>query len=377
MAMTQHHINASSYKGPLAGIRIVEFAGIGPGPFAAMLLADMGADIVRIDRIGGSDPWSGKVVRRNRSTLELDLRNPVDIETALNLIKHADALIEGYRPGVMERLGLGPDTCLALNPRLVFGRMTGWGQDGPLAKTAGHDIGYIAITGALAAIGPRDRPVPPLNLVGDLGGGSLYLVMGVLAAIIHARASGEGQVVDCAICDGTVSLMSMFSDLVAQTKWQLERETNVLDGVAPYYGVYECSDGKHIAVGALEPQFYAQLCQSLGRAVDDEGFRTDPRNWPSLRAAFATIFKTQTQPHWCAVFEGSDACFAPVLTLDEAPLHPHLAARQTFVEANGLVQPAPAPRFSKTPGDIRAAESTHTDAQSVLRRWQTSAAPKP
>lgn len=336
--------------GPLAGVRIVEFVGIGPGPFAAMLLADMGADIIRIDRPGGNDPWTRKVIRRNRRTVTANLKDPRDMAGVQALCAKADILIEGFRPGVMERLGLGPDDLLATNPALVYGRMTGWGQDGPLAPTAGHDINYIAITGALAAIGPAERPVPPLNLVGDLGGGALYLAMGVLAAHLHARKTGQGQVVDCAISDCTASLMGMFSDLAEQGRWNTaSRESNLLDGAAPFYRTYRCKDGGFMSVGALEPAFYAALCQGLGLLVLPEAERMDRARWPEQTESMAAVFATRTRDEWAAVFATSDACAAPVLTLDEAPHHPHNQARGAFVDVNGAVQPAPAPRFSAMP----------------------------
>ncbi len=339
--------------GPLAGLRIVEFAGIGPGPFAAMLLADLGADIVRIDRPGRTDV-SGGVVDRGRATAVADLKQPGDRNAVLALTDRADALIEGFRPGVMERLGLGPDVVLARNPRLVYGRMTGWGQSGPLATAAGHDIDYIAITGALAAIGGRDRPVPPLNLVGDYGGGSLYLVMGLLAGIISARQTRRGQVVDAAICDGAASLMAMFCGLTARGQWQAGRERNLLDGGAPFYRTFECADGRHLAVGALEPKFYALLLQRLG-LQGPEWDRDDTLGWPALHERFAALFRTRGRDEWCALLEGSDACVAPVLELAEAPSHPHMAARGSYTVVDGTIHPAPAPRFSGTPAPLRPA----------------------
>lgn len=343
----------SARTGPLAGLRIVEFAGIGPGPFAAMLLADMGAEVVRIDRAGGADPYSGPVIQRGRDRVEANLKDPGDRALVLDLLAGADALIEGYRPGVMERLGLGPDEVLARNPRLVYGRMTGWGQTGPLAQAAGHDINYIAVTGALAAIGPAEHPVPPLNLVGDSGGGSLYLVAGMLAALLSAARTGEGQVVDAAICDGAASLMALFSDFSAQGRWRDRREGNLLDGGSPSYRTYRCGDGEHVALGPLEPQFYALFLDLLG-LKDDPDFarRDDDALRPIQHRKLENLFLTKTRAEWCRLLEGTDTCFAPVLALREAPSHPHLAARGTFVTVDGIVQPAPAPRFSRTPAAI-------------------------
>ena len=336
-------------NGPLAGLRVVEFAGIGPGPFAAMLLADMGADVVRIDRPGATRR-ANDVTLRGRRIISLDLKKAEDAAAALALLDRAEALIEGFRPGVMERLGLGPDTVLARNPRLVYGRMTGWGQTGPMAQYAGHDIDYIAITGALAAIGPRGgKPVPPLNLVGDFGGGSLYLVMGILAAVIEARRSGRGQVIDCAISDCVVNMLSMFHGMLAAGTWKAERGANLLDGGAHYYNTYECADGKHIAVGALEPQFYATLRERAG--LTDPAFdeQRNPATWPAQGEKLAAVFRTRSRDEWCAILEKSDACVAPILTMAEAPEHDHLKARGAFIERDGITQSAPAPRFEATP----------------------------
>ena len=355
--------------GPLAGIRIVEFAGIGPGPFAAMLLADMGAEILRIDRPGGADPYSRHVLTRGRQTIVADLKDPAEVSLVLTLLASADALIEGAWPGVMERLGLGPDVVLERNPKLVYGRMTGWGQTGPLAKAAGHDLNYIAITGALAAIGTKAGPTPPLNLVGDFGGGALYLVMGVLAAILSARETGQGQVVDCAICDGTASLLAMFSDLSAQGRWSDERQANLLDGGAPFYRTYQCADGRHISIGALEPQFYALLRERAGLA-GPEFEREDKAAWPDLHRRLEDIFKNRTQAEWCALLEGTDVCFAPVLTLSEAPNHPHLKARGTFTTIDGVVQPAAAPRFSATPAEAGSVARRVWTAGEAVERWR-------
>ncbi|KAF0957009.1 CaiB/BaiF CoA transferase family protein [Rhodococcus sp. T7] len=337
--------------GPLAGLKIVELAGIGPGPYAAMLLADLGADVVRVERPGppasGVDPQLD-VLRRNRTSIVVDLRSPRGVDVVKQLTADADVLIEGFRPGVTERLGLGPEDLWSINPRLVYGRMTGWGQEGPLAHTAGHDIGYIAITGALASIGRRNEaPVPPVNFVGDFGGGSLFLVVGILAAVWEAVRSGRGQVVDAAIVDGAASLTGILHGLMASGGWQDERGTNFLDTGVPWYDTYATSDDRWMAVGALEPQFYATFTETLGLA-EDVADRTDPRGWPQLREAIRRAFASRTQAEWTAAFEGTDACVAPVLSLTEAPDHPHLTARGTFVDVGSVRQPAPAPRFSRT-----------------------------
>jgi alpha-methylacyl-CoA racemase len=344
------------HQGPLTGFRIVEFAGIGPGPFACMMLADMGADVVTLDRAGARKNQKSSA-SRGRKVVEIDLKDKAALGQTLDLLEHADALIEGFRPGVMERLGLGPDVVMARNPRLVYGRMTGWGQDGPLAQAAGHDINYISVTGALAAIGSVERPVPPLNLVGDFGGGALYLVVGVLAALLETCRSGKGQVVDAAMCDGAASLMSMFFDLTAAGRWTGGRESNLLDGGAHFYGVYQCACGSFISIGSIEPQFYALLRQLAG--LSDQAFdaQMEREAWPSLKQKLTDVFKTKSRDEWCRIMEGTDVCFAPVLTLTEAPLHPHMAARKTFVERHGVTQPAPAPRFSRTPSAIREPES--------------------
>ncbi|MFI8192244.1 CaiB/BaiF CoA transferase family protein [Streptomyces sp. NPDC085946] len=360
--------------GPLDGVRVVELAGIGPGPFAAMLLADLGADVVRVDRPGssplGGDP-ARDVTNRNKRSVLVDLKSPEGPGTVRALAARAEILVEGYRPGVAERLGVGPEECLALNPALVYGRMTGWGQRGPLAPLAGHDIGYIATAGALSMIGaPDGRPVFPVNLLGDYAGGSLYLATGVLAALLTARATGRGQVVDAAIVDGTAHLTAMFWGMLAEGTWQDARGRNLLDGGCPHYGVYETADGGWMAVGALEPQFYAVFVSLLGLDGEDLPDRADPRNWPELRAVFTARFKTAARDEWTAVFEGTDACVAPVLSLHEAAGHRHLAGRGTYTEAYGVTQPAPAPRFSDTPGTLRlppAVPGAHTP--DVARDW--------
>jgi len=345
-------------QGPLSGLRIVEFAGIGPGPFCGMLLSDLGADVVRIDRKGPGQQGGGRgspadVTARGRRSVALDLKAPEAIETCLKLLEQADGLIEGFRPGVMERLGLGPDVALSRNPKLVYGRMTGWGQTGPYAKAAGHDMNYIAITGALAAIGTTDKPVPPLNLVGDFGGGALYLAFGLLAGVIHARATGQGQVIDCAMSDGAASLMAMFYGFKAGGMWTEGRRSNLLDGGAHFYDTYQCADGKWISIGSIEPQFYLLLLEKTGISDPQFQHQMSREEWPELREKLAAVIKTKSRDDWCAIMDATDVCFAPVLTMDEAPNHAHNVARETFVEVAGVVQPAPAPRFSATPGAIQ------------------------
>ncbi|MEU2194023.1 CaiB/BaiF CoA-transferase family protein [Streptomyces fimicarius] len=359
--------------GPLTGVRVVELAGIGPGPFAAMLLADLGADVVRVDRPGGAglgiDP-AYDLTNRNKRSVLLDLKSDEGPARVLDLVERADILIEGYRPGVAERLGVGPEPCLARNPKLVYGRMTGWGQDGPLAERAGHDIAYLALTGTLSMIGkPDEPPTVPANLVGDYAGGSLYLVVGVLAALQHARAHGEGQVVDAAIVDGAAHLASMIHGMLAAGSWQDRRGANLLDGGCPFYGTYATSDGGHMAVGPLEGQFYAEFAGLLGIA-DDFPDRWDLARWDELRAAVTARFLTRTRAEWTEVFAGTDACVAPVLSLTEAPYHPHLAARSTFVEHSGITQPAPAPRFSATPVSVRGGPARPgADTAAVAADW--------
>jgi alpha-methylacyl-CoA racemase len=344
--------------GPLHGLRVVELAGIGPGPFAAMLLADLGADVVRVDRVGGASPIgtdpAGDLLNRGKRSIAVDLKQPAGVETVLGLAGRAHALIEGWRPGVAERLGVGPAAVLARNPALVYGRMTGWGQHGPLATTAGHDVDYIALAGALQPIGPAGGPPQiPINLVGDFGGGSLYLVVGILAALRDAERTGRGQVVDAAIVDGTAHLTTLLHGLRAAGLWQDRRGANLLDGGAPFYAVYQTADARHVAVGALEPQFYAELLRGLDldREPDLPG-QYDIAGWPRLRHRFAERFATRTRQEWTAHFAGGDACVTPVLTPDEATRDPHLAARGTFVERHGTIQPAPAPRFSATPAEL-------------------------
>ena len=358
--------------GPLQGLKVLEMAGIGPGPFCAMMLADMGAEVVRIDRLSHKGTGHrANVLNRGRRSIALDLKNPAAVETVLRMMEDADALIEGFRPGVMERLGLGPDVCLERNPRLIFGRMTGWGQSGPLAHTAGHDINYISIAGALGAMGYSDRaPAPPLNLVGDFGGGAMYLLTGILAALHERTNSGQGQIIDAAMTDGTASLLSPFFGLMEMNMWTTDRQANKLDGGAHYYGSYECSDGKYISIGSIEPQFYALLLEKC--EIKDEEFlaQQDQSAWPQLRGKLEKLFLTKTRSEWSDLMEGTDVCFAPVLDLGEAPSHPHNAARNTYVEFDGVTQPAPAPRFSRTQSQIKSSAAMvgeHTDQ--ILADW--------
>jgi alpha-methylacyl-CoA racemase len=355
--------------GPLRGVRVLEMAGIGPAPFACMLLADLGADVLRLDRPAAARTeaahrGAGKFVvpERGRPTLEVNLKSDEGRDEALRLAAAADVLVEGFRPGVMERLGLGPQECLRTNPRLVYGRMTGWGQDGPLAQAAGHDINYIGITGALHAIGPAARPVPPLNLVGDYGGGALYLAFGIVSALLEARTSGQGQVVDAAIVDGTLSMMAMALGRHAAGLWSDERASNLLDGGAPWYDTYETADGGFVAVGAIEPQFWEELRARIDADLPDAQQRQARAGWPMLRNRLAVIFRTRTRDEWAALLEGTDACVSPVLPLAELQSHPHNARRENLVTRDGVVQPAVAPRFSRTPGAIQA------DAESGERR---------
>ncbi len=358
--------------GPLAGLKIIELAGIGPAPFCGMLLADMGAEVVCVERTipPPLDPMTD-CLRRGKRSVKLDLKSGEGRETFLRLVKKADALLEGYRPGVMERLGLGPDDCLAHNDALVYGRMTGWGQDGPLAQAAGHDLNYISLTGALHAIGPRGgKPVPPLNLVGDFGGGALFLAFGMVSAILEARSSGRGQVVDAAMTDGSAVLMSLFHSLDAQGHFMTERGCNLLDGGAPFYDVYETSDGKYVSIGPIEPHFFALLVEKAGLDPAILAEQNDAGRWPGMRVGFEQVFKSRTREEWCLLLEGTDACFAPVLDLHEAPHHPHNRARETYMEIEGLTQPAPAPRFSRTPPEVRhAPRRPGADTEAVLKDW--------
>ncbi len=357
--------------GPLAGVKIVEIAGIGPGPFCAMMLADMGAEVIRVDRAGsvrGGDPSvpPGDLINRGRRSIGVDLKSPEGVETVMRLVEQSDGLIEGFRPGVAERLGIGPEECLARNPALAYGRMTGWGQEGPYASAAGHDINYIALAGALEPMGRRgEAPVPPLNLVGDFGGGGMYLAFGLVCAILEARGSGRGQVVDAAMVDGAASLMTFFHGFRAMGIWNDERGTNMLDTGAHYYDVYECSDGLFVSIGSIEPQFYAELREKLG--LDDPKWdaQMSRSEWPAFKEEFIEIFKTRTRDEWCEIMEHTDICFAPVLSMEEAPQHPHNVARGTFVEVAGITQPGPAPRFSRTEATIERPPphaGQHTDA---------------
>lgn len=358
--------------GPLKGIRVVEMAGIGPGPFCAMMLSDMGAEVIRVDRLAHKGAGHrANVLNRGRRSIAVDLKNPEGVAAVQSLIDRADVVIEGFRPGVMERLGLGPEECLARNPRLVFGRMTGWGQHGPLAPTAGHDINYISIGGALGAMGYADRPpAPPLNLVGDFGGGAMYLLAGVLAALVERGSSGQGQVIDAAMTDGTASLLSPFFGMMAMNMWTKERMDNRLDGGAHYYGSYACADGKHISIGSIEPQFYALLLELCN--IEDPEFQkqNDKAHWAPLRSKLETLFASQPREHWCTLLEGTDVCFAPVLDLEEAPQHPHNVARETYVDYDGVTQPAPAPRFSRTQSAIQSAAAIAGEhSEEILKDW--------
>ncbi len=366
--------------GPLQGVKVIELAGIGPGPFCGMMLADMGAEVLRIDRarnVPGAERrnMSGDVLGRGRRSVGVDLKHPKGVETVLRLVEQADVLFEGFRPGVVERLGLGPEVCLARNPRLVYGRMTGWGQDGPLAKAAGHDINYIALAGALDAIGRAgEAPVPPLNLVGDFGGGGMLLAFGILAALVERGHSGKGQVIDAAMVDGAAILMAIFHGMRASGFWSDERGTNMLDTGAHFYDVYETADGKYVSIGSIEPQFYAELLRLSGLEGEKLPAQMDRSRWPELKERVAKVIKTRTRYEWCETMEGSDVCFAPVLSMAEAPQHPHNRARGTFVEVEGVSQAAPAPRFSRTPPDISRPPphaGQHTDE--ALADWGLSA----
>lgn len=363
-------------RGPLAGLKVVELGGIGPGPFCSMLLSDLGADVLRIDRIAPSDsgiPMDNRfnLLNRGRRSVAMDLKKPEAVATVKRLLEQADALVEGFRPGVTERLGLGPDDCFKVNPKLVYGRMTGWGQDGPLAQSTGHDINFIALSGVLHSVGPRDGPpVLPLNLIGDFGGGALYLAFGIVCALLEARHSGHGQVVDAAMTDGAASLMTLVYGMRAAGYWTDERGTNRLDSGAPWYNVYQTKDDLYVAIGSTEPRFYRKTIEALGLCAEDLPDQHDRSAWPKVQILFAEAFRRKTRDEWCELMSGTDVCFSPVLSLGEAPEHPHNKARGTFVEIDGIVQPAPAPRFSRTTPAIQrppAQVGEHTDE--ALRDW--------
>lgn len=362
--------------GPLDGIRVVEMAGIGPAPFCGMLLADLGAEVIRVDRLAAADLGFDIATRfdlpnRGKRAVAVDLKSADGVAVVKELIEHADLLIEGFRPGVMERLGLGPDVCRAINPRLVFGRMTGWGQEGPLKHLAGHDINYIALTGVLHAVGPKDgAPVVPLNLIGDFAGGALYLAMGLLAALLEARRSGQGQVVDAAMVDGVANLMSMHYGYLQAGFWRNTRGSNAVDGGSPFYTTYRTRDGRYMAVGAVEKRFYGELLVRLGLGAEALPDQNDQTRWGELRDRFATVFAAKTQEEWTAIFADSDACVSPVLDMMESTAHPHMVARNSYVQGDGIVEPAPAPRFSRTPAGIRSAPvSPRADTHDALRAW--------
>ena len=363
-------------SGPLVGYKVIELAGIGPNPFCAMLLADMGAEVIRVDRVvdgGLGIPIDPKyaLLDRSRRSIAVDLKSPEGIELVLSMVEKSDALIEGFRAGVTERLGIGPDDCLKRNPRLVYGRVTGWGQDGPLAKVAGHDINYISLIGAAHAIGPNDNPPPPpLNLVGDFGGGGVYLALGVVAALLEAQKSGQGQVVDAAMVDGAASLMTAIYGMYGMGIVTNDRGSNILDGGAHFYNTYETKDGKYISIASIEAKFYQEFLELTGFEDTDHSAHKDKASWAEYRDKMRAMIKTKTRDEWCEILEGSDVCFAPVLSMAEAPSHPHNVARNTFVEHNGVTQPAPAPRFSRTPGQIQKAPSADgADTLEVLTDW--------
>ena len=358
--------------GPLKGIKVIEMAGIGPGPFSGMLLADMGAEVIVVER--KADPKKRRLPdcsRRGKRSIALNLKTEEGVETLLKLVEKADVLFEGFRPGVMERLGIGPNICLARNPKLVYGRMTGWGQTGPLAKAAGHDINYISLSGALYAMGRKEEnPVPPLNLVGDYGGGGMFLVMGILAALLEAKNSGKGQVVDAAMTEGSSVLMAMFHSLHAMGMWSPKRGVNLLDTGAHFYDVFETKDEKYVSIGSIEPQFYALLMQKANLDADTFGFQMNQKEWPAMKEKLITIFKTKTQSEWCELMEGTDVCFAPVLNFIEAQQHPHNVARNAFIKVDGMSQPAPAPRFSRTESEVQyGARAAGEDTEEVLKEW--------
>jgi alpha-methylacyl-CoA racemase len=356
--------------GPLNGYTVLELAGIGPAPMGGMVLADMGAEVIRIDRAGNAPGLHMKdVSTRGKKSVALNLKDPTGIETLLRMVENADVIIDPFRPGVCEKLGIGPEVCLQRNPKIVFARMTGWGQEGPLAQAAGHDINYISITGALYAMGRKDeKPVPPLNLVGDMGGGGMLLVNGILAALLETTNSGKGQVIDAAMVDGAAQLMWMFHGFQEIGMWDgTQRESNLLDGGAHFYDAYECADGEYISIGSIEPQFYALLKEKAGLSEDDFGDQNNAAKWPEMKAKITEVFKQKTQAEWCELMEGTDVCFAPVLNLVDAPQHPANVARKTYIEVDGVTQPAPAPRFSRTPSEVRnSGSAAGADTQAVL-----------
>ncbi|MSQ58032.1 MAG: CoA transferase [Limnohabitans sp.] len=363
-------------NGPLKGVKIIEMAGIGPGPFCGMLLADMGADVVRVDRIASHDKGINfapeyDLLNRSKRSIAVDLKTDEGLQTVLKLIAKADGLIEGFRPGVMERLGLGPNICIQLNPKLCFGRITGWGQNGPLANAAGHDLNYISLTGVTHSMGrPDNKPMIPLNLIGDFGGGALYLAMGLLAALLHAKQSGQGQVVDAAMIDGAASLMTMQYAIFQMGQWISGRGANILDGGAPFYNVYETSDCKYISIAPIEKKFYEELMSRLGIDIQELPPQNSQAHWSQVKAKLEKIFLTQTRDHWCALLEGTDACFSPVLDLMETEKHPHHVARQTYTRVHGVLQVQPAPRFSQTPSAIQnPPHLAGADNQQVLKDW--------
>ena len=362
--------------GPLAGIRVVEMAGIGPAPFCGMLLADMGADVLSVDRLAPSDLGFAidrrfDLLNRGKRALAVNLKSPDGIEAVRDLVRSADLMIEGFRPGVMERLGLGPKPCHEINPRLVYGRMTGWGQEGPLSQQAGHDINYIALAGVLDAIGPKaGAPVVPLNLIGDFAGGAMYLAMGLVAALLESKTSGQGQVIDASMFDGAVNLMTMHHGYRQAGIWSTSRGSNAVDGGSPYYTTYRTQDGKYVAVGAVELRFYRELIQRLGLDGESLPDRDDPDQWDALRHRFATVFETRTRDQWAQCFADGDACVSPVLSMEESMVHPHALARRNFLHAGGVAEPAPAPKFSRTPGDVRHAPvDPRSDTSGALRHW--------
>lgn len=361
--------------GPLSGFKIIELAGIGPGPFCGMMLADMGAEVIRVERFSAAADSAATapkdILARNRRSIAVDLKSPAGIETVMRLIEGADVLFEGFRPGVTERLGLGPDQCLERNERLVYGRMTGWGQDGPMAQAAGHDINYIGLAGALHAMGRAgEKPVPPLNLVGDFGGGGMLLAYGLVCALLEVSKSGKGQVVDAAMIDGTSALMAMFYSMSASGRFHLERGTNLLDGGAHFYDTYRTKDDEHICIGSIEPQFYALLIEKAGLDAEKFAPQMDESQWPELKAELTNVFLTKTRAQWCELMEGTDVCFAPVLNLEEAAEHPHSKARNSYLQVDGVLQHAPAPRFSRTKaGEVKGARVPGEDSRAVLQEF--------